>query len=92
MRKQRTAGKVRQVIERGGVQVGALRGHGCTNRARSERKISVSKFIYTLVHGLPPRTFMCRGVAQERIKRRYSTRPFLNLHLHFFRLLTESLL
>ena len=35
-RKQRTTGKVSQVIKGGGFEVGALRDQGCTNRARSE--------------------------------------------------------
>ena len=38
-RKQRTAGKVRQVRKGGDFQVGALRGQGCTNGARSESEI-----------------------------------------------------
>ena len=39
-------GSRRQVIEGGGVHAGALRGQGCTNWARSESEISVSRFIY----------------------------------------------
>ena len=39
----------RRVIEEGIVQVGALRDQGCTNRAQSERKISVSKSMYSYV-------------------------------------------
>ena len=41
-RKQRTAGKVRQVMKGGDFEVGALRGQGCTNRGRSGSGIQVS--------------------------------------------------
>ena len=37
-RKQRKAGKVQQVIDGGGVQVGTWRGQGGANRARSDKK------------------------------------------------------
>ena len=37
-----------QVTERGGVQVGALRGQGCANRARSERNAPASRFITSM--------------------------------------------
>ena len=44
LRKQRTAGKVRQVIEGGVAQLGAPRSQGCANRARLESEISVSSY------------------------------------------------
>ena len=44
-RKRRTTGKVRQVFNRGDVQVGALRGQGCTDGARLWSEISVSSSI-----------------------------------------------
>ena len=40
-RKQRPAGKARRVIKGDDLQVGALRGQGCANRARSEIEISL---------------------------------------------------
>ena len=42
-RKQRKAGKIQQVIDGGGVQLGTSRGQGGANRARSEKR---SKYVY----------------------------------------------
>ena len=59
-KKQKTAGKVRQVIKEGDFQVGALRGQGCTNRARSESEISVGMFVCVAVPHYGSSAGMCR--------------------------------
>ena len=38
------------IMKGGGFEVGALRGEGCTNRARSESEISISTSIYVYIY------------------------------------------